>query len=159
MTTTYQVIGKPAGRVEGPSKVSGVARYTADMTPPGTLWGKALRSPHAHALIKSIDVSKAASLPGVRAVLTGKDMKGILTGRRLKDVPILAEDRVRFVGEKVAAVAADTEEIAEEALGLIEVVYEEIPPVADSRPEGGGSTGRNRLEIREDEFGARGTVR
>jgi CO/xanthine dehydrogenase Mo-binding subunit len=95
------------------------------------LWGKCLRSPFPHARILSIDVTQARQLPGVHAVLTEMELPETRLGRFLLDIPILARDRVRFVGEKVAAVAAESPEIAEEALTLIEVQYEELPAVFD----------------------------
>jgi len=93
--------------------------------------GRTLRSPYPHARILGIDVSRALQLPGVRAVLTAADLPDMLTGLTIRDVPILARDRVRFVGEKVAAVAADTAEIAEDACLLIDVHYDELPHVQD----------------------------
>lgn len=129
--TTVKVIGKPTGRVEGPLKVSGSARYAADIIIPGTLWVKVLRSQLPHAIIKSVDISKALTVPGVHTVLTGKDIQGPRIGRRVRDMPVLAGEKVRFIGEKVAAVAADTEEAADEAVGLIEVDYEELAAVFD----------------------------
>ena len=95
------------------------------------LWGKVLRSPYPHANIVSIDTAKARAVPGVHAVLTGQDLPDRRVGRLLRDIPVLARDRVLFVGEKVAAVAAETLEAAEEALNLITVEYEELPPVFD----------------------------
>lgn len=130
MVTTLAV-GRPVGHVEGPDKVTGRARYAADIVLPGTLWGKCLRSPFPHARIVSIDASRARQLPGVHAVITGADIPATLIGRRILDMPVLARDRVRFVGEKVAAVAAASPEIAEEALALIDVEYEELPAVFD----------------------------
>ncbi len=124
-------VGKPVGRVEGPLKVSGAARYAADINLPGMLWGKSLRSPFPHAIIRSIDVSEALKVPGVHAIVTGRDVKGILSGRRLLDMPIIAFDRVRFIGERVAVVAADSEDICEEAVARIKVEYEELPAVFD----------------------------
>lgn len=131
MTTTYKVIGKPLGRVEGPLKVTGAAKYVADVALPGTLLGRTLRSPFAHALIKSVNIDRALLVPGVHAVLTGKDVKDIRTGTNLKDMPVLADEKVRYIGERVAAVAAETEEAADEALALIEIEYEELPSVFD----------------------------
>src|SRR5262245_33854528 len=127
----YTTIGQPTPRVEGQDKVTGAAQYTADVTLPGTLWGRALRSPLPHARIVHIDTSRAHQVPGVHVVLTGADVRGIRYGRRLFDVPVLAEDRVRFAGERVAAVAAEDRDAAEEALQLIEVEYEELPAVFD----------------------------
>src|SRR5256886_1562980 len=128
---SYTTIGQPAPRIEGPAKVTGATRYTADVELPGTLWGRALRSPLPHARIVRIDTSQAQQVPGVHAVLTGADVRGIRYGRRLFDVPVLAEDRVRFVGERVAAVVAEDRDAAEEALALIDVEYEELPAVFD----------------------------
>ena len=130
--TTYTIIGKPVERIDGPDKVSGKALYSADIALPGMLWGKVLRSPHPHAKILRIDTSKALALPGVRAVITSADLPPTLIGRRILDMPMLARDKVRFIGEKVAAVAADDPDIAEEATTLIDVEYEEIPAVFDS---------------------------
>jgi CO/xanthine dehydrogenase Mo-binding subunit len=95
------------------------------------LWGKVLRSPFPHARIVHIDTSGALKLPGVHAVLTGRDLGGMLVGRTLRDTPLLAQEKVRFVGEKVAAVAADDVDTAEEALTLIEVEYAELPAIFD----------------------------
>jgi CO/xanthine dehydrogenase Mo-binding subunit len=128
---SYTTIGQPTPRVEGQAKVTGTTQYTADVALPGTLWGRALRSPLPHARIVRIDTSQAQQVPGVHVVLTGADVRGIRYGRRLFDVPVLAEDRVRFVGERVAAVAAEDRDAAEEALRLIEVEYEELPTVFD----------------------------
>ena len=131
MASAKQVVGNPTPRVEGELKVSGKAVYAADVTLPGMLWGKLVRSPIASGKIKRIDASKARALRGVHAVVTGEDCTGLKIGRRLYDMPILADGEVRFIGEKVAAVAADTELIAEEAVGLIEVEYEETEPILD----------------------------
>ena len=126
---SYTTIGQPTPRIEGPAKVTGATQYTADVALPGTLWGRALRSPLPHARIVRIDTSQAQQVPGVHVVLTGADVRGIRYGRRLFDVPVLAEDRVRFAGERVAAVAAQDRDAAEEALALIDVEYEELPAV------------------------------
>ena len=131
--TTYGSIGKSMPRMDGREKVTGETRYTADLALEGVLWGRCLRSPLPHARIVRIDTSRARRLPGVHAVLTGNDVRGIRYGRRLYDVPVLAEDRVRFVGERVAAVAAEDREVAEEALLLIDVEYEELPPLFDPK--------------------------
>jgi len=128
---TYQVIGQPIPRIDNTGKVTGEARYTADVLLPGTLWAKTLRSPYSHARIVRIDTSRAEKAPGVRAVLTGSDARGILYGRRYRDISVLAQDRARFMGERVAAVAADTPEQAEHALDLIHVDYQELPAVFD----------------------------
>jgi CO/xanthine dehydrogenase Mo-binding subunit len=125
------VIGQRAARVEGVEKVTGEGGYSANFLVPGTVWGKALRSPHAYARIKRIDASKARALPGVLAVITASDINNVLTGRAMYDHHILAEDVVRFVGEKVAAVAAEEKDVAEAACDLIEVEYEVLEPVLD----------------------------
>ena len=124
-------IGVSTPRAEGVGKVTGEAMYAVDVTLPDMAWGKLLRSPIPYGRIKRIDTSKAEQAPGVRAVITSADVAGLKIGRRLCDMSILAEDVVRFVGEKVAAVAADSEEEAERAAELIEVEYEDLEPVLD----------------------------
>jgi CO/xanthine dehydrogenase Mo-binding subunit len=138
--TVYRVVGHDTARNEGPDKVTGRGKYTLDHRLPGMLWMKLLRSPFAHARIRSIDASQARSLPGVRGVLTGQDVQGQRTGRSgYKDEPVLCWDTVMFVGDKVAAVLADDEDIAERALSLIQVEYEELPavlsPVEAAKPD------------------------
>jgi CO/xanthine dehydrogenase Mo-binding subunit len=120
---------EPEYRVEGPLKVTGAARYTADVQMPGMLWLAYTRSPRPHARIVSIDTSAARQAPGVHAVLTGADIPNVRLGRRLLDWPALAGDRVRLVGDRVAAVAADTKDAAEHAARLVEVEYEDLPLV------------------------------
>ena len=122
-------VGQPMPRVESPAKVAGVLKYTADVHRPDMLWGKVLRSPLPHARILNIDTSRAKALIGVKAVITAADVSGKLVGASLKDLPVLARDRVRFIGEEVAAVAAVDADTAEEAIALIEVEYEESPAV------------------------------
>jgi 4-hydroxybenzoyl-CoA reductase alpha subunit len=129
-------VGKSIPRKDGMGKATGKALYTVDMILPGMLWGKILRSPYPHAKILHIDTSRAERLPGVKAVITGKDTLGIKHGfvetpRYPPDQYPLAMDRVRYIGEEVAAVAAIDEYVAEEALGLIQVDYEELPAVFD----------------------------
>ncbi|HEX2226147.1 MAG TPA: xanthine dehydrogenase family protein molybdopterin-binding subunit, partial [Candidatus Binatia bacterium] len=102
-----------------------------DVKLPGLLWGKILRSPHPHARIRNVDTTKARRMPGVRAVITGEDVGGWLVGKQIRDMPVLCWDVVRFIGDRVAAVAADTLESAEEALHLIDVDYELLPAVFD----------------------------
>jgi CO/xanthine dehydrogenase Mo-binding subunit len=123
------VLREPEYRVEGPLKVTGAARYTADVTMPGMLWLAYTRSDRPHARIVSVDVSRASRLPGVHAVLTGTDIGDVCLGRRLLDWPALARDRVRIIGDRVAAVAAESREIAEEAASLVTVEYEDLPLV------------------------------
>jgi CO/xanthine dehydrogenase Mo-binding subunit len=129
----YNAVGKPLGRVEGPAKVTGQATYSADVLLPGMIWGKALRSPLPHARIVHIDTRAAERMPGILAVVTAKDLADVLIGRRVYDMPVLAKDRVRFVGEKVAVVAAEDPDLAEEALGHIEVEYEDLPAIFDAQ--------------------------
>jgi CO/xanthine dehydrogenase Mo-binding subunit len=127
----HRIVGQPIARIDGIDKVTGAARYTADVALPGLCWGKTLRSPLPHARIVRIDTSRARALPGVLAVLTARDLPDLLVGRRMFDMPVLARDRVRFIGEKVAVVAAVDPDVAEEALGLIDVEYEDLPAVFD----------------------------
>ena len=134
LTSDFAVIGRRIPRVDGTAKLTGAARYTDDLAPPGLLHGKILRSPHPHARIVSIDGSAALALDGVRAVVTGADMPvryGIIPWTR--DEYPLALERVRYVGDGVAAVAAVDEDTANEALKLIRVEYEPLPPVLDPR--------------------------
>ncbi len=130
-TETYNVVGKPTRRPDGPEKVTGAGVYSPDLKLDGMLWGRSLRSPYPHARIVRIDTSRAKDAPGVHAVLTGDDVRGIRYGRRLFDVPVLANDRVRFIGERIVAVAADSKDEADAALALVDVEYEEIPAVFD----------------------------
>jgi CO/xanthine dehydrogenase Mo-binding subunit len=135
--TTPHPVGDNVPRVDAREKVTGAAIFADDIQfGPGLLYARVKRSPHPHALIQSIDVSKAHLLPGVKAVVTGEDFSGYI-GLYLKDRHIFCRDRVRYVGDPVAGVAAVSEEIAEQALELIEVVYEPLPGVFD--PEYGAS--------------------
>ena len=127
----YKNVGRSVPRIEGADKVTGNLKYAADIPFAGTLAAKMLRSPFPHARIIKIDTAKALALRGVRAVISGADIGPVYVGLRMKDMPLLAVDQVRFVGEPVAAVAADTDEIAEAALDLIDVQYEELPYVTD----------------------------
>jgi CO/xanthine dehydrogenase Mo-binding subunit len=115
-------------------KVTGSAVFASDITLPGMLHGRILRSPVPHARIRAIDVSAALAMPGVVAVLTGRDLHGLQThwGLYLRDRPVIAIDRVRYVGDPVAAVAAVDEFTAEEALDAIVVDYEPLPYVTDA---------------------------
>ena len=126
-----QILGVPSPRVESEEKVAGKAQYAVDVMLAGTLWVKVLRSPVAHARIKRIDASVAAAVAGVHAVVTGEDLGGIKIGKKIIDMPLLADRVVRYVGEKVAAVAAETAAAAERAVELIDVEYEALPTVTD----------------------------
>lgn len=126
----YNVIGRPEIRVDGEEKVTGKAIYTVDVELPGMAHGKILRSPYAHAKLARIDCSKAEKLPGVHAIITRNDQRRLgMFGAAYKDQTIVAIDKVRYVGDPVAAVAAVDEATAEQALALIEVEYEELPAV------------------------------
>ncbi|MEK7216812.1 MAG: xanthine dehydrogenase family protein molybdopterin-binding subunit, partial [Chloroflexota bacterium] len=125
-------VGASVPRLDGREKVNGSAVYAGDIALPGMLWLKVLRSPYRHARIISVDTARAKAAPGVRGVISGKDHPGLLTGRAMRDMPVLCWDKVRYIGDRVAAVAADTREQADAALELISVVYEELPPVVDA---------------------------
>src|SRR5918995_3196120 len=126
-----KVVGAPVLRAEGTDKVSGRTIYAADVHLPGALWAKILRSPHPHARIRGIDISKARQVSGVRAVVTGQDVAGRFIGKQIRDMPVLCWDVVRFIGDRVAAVAPGTPDAAEEAVSLIDVDYEQLPAVFD----------------------------
>ena len=138
-TGNFKVIGTRPIRHDGVDKVTGRAKYGADYAFPGMLHGKVLRSPHAHANIKSINIEKALKLPGVKAIVTGKDLPKaenkleqageMVINPMYLSMNILAHDKVLYDGHAIAAVAATSPHIAEEALRLIEVEYEVLPPV------------------------------
>jgi CO/xanthine dehydrogenase Mo-binding subunit len=119
-------------RVDGELKVSGQLMYADDLALPGLLHVAVVRSPYPHARIVSIDIEEASKILGVHLVLTGTDVAGIRFGRAVRDVPILAVDKVRFAGEMVAAVVAESPDIAEEAAVLVDVEYEPLPAVFDA---------------------------
>ena len=130
----HSVVGKSVPRLEAPDKATGKALYGVDISLRGMLVGKILRSIHPHARVINVDTSKAERLAGVKAVLTGAtapQMEREIMAMRPAAKGILATDRVRFIGDEIAAVAATDEEIAEEALDLIEVEYEELLAVFD----------------------------
>ncbi|MBM3749401.1 MAG: hypothetical protein FJW34_26875, partial [Acidobacteria bacterium] len=130
---TYRVIGTRPIRHDGTDKVTGRASFGADIQLPAMLYGKVLRSPHAHARIRSIDTSEAEALPGVKAVVTAADLSEGAHNLRYRRNNILARDKVLYHGHAVAAVAATSPHIAEEALALIKVDYEVLPPVLEVR--------------------------
>jgi xanthine dehydrogenase molybdenum-binding subunit len=129
MADAYRFIGKTTPRKDGPEIVTGGAQFLNDLKIPGTIHGRVLRSPHAHALIARVDKTRALAFPGVRAVLTWADVPD-WKGGTPRTVRIL-DRRVRYVGDVVALVAADTENIATEAARLIDVEYEVLPAVFD----------------------------
>lgn len=134
----FQVVNTSVSKVDGVSLVSGAAKYTDDFTMPGMLYAKILTSPHPHARITAINTERAKALPGVHAVLTYQDIKPIRHSKAGQSYPepspydrVILDNKVRFIGDRVAVVAADTLRIAEEALQLIEVDYEVLPAVLD----------------------------
>ncbi|NSW83591.1 MAG: molybdopterin-dependent oxidoreductase [Syntrophothermus sp.] len=127
----YKVIGKRLPRHDALLQVTGRAIYGDDVVRPGMLYAKALRSSYAHAKILQVDTSAAERLPGVKAVITAKDVPFNRFGFTHLDQPILADDKVRYRGDALAVVAAECWEAAEEALGLIKVDYEPLPAVFD----------------------------
>jgi xanthine dehydrogenase molybdenum-binding subunit len=146
----FRIIGRKTPKVDAIDKVTGRAQFGADVSLPRLLVGKVLRSPHAHARIRRIDIRQAAALPGVHAVITGNDLPTVTPGAPMAagtvtahdsylSQEVLARDRVLFHGHAVAAVAATSSDIAEAALALIEVEYEPLPfvldPVEAMRPD------------------------
>jgi len=131
MNAIDETIGAKVPRVDGPEKVTGSARYVDDLYRPNMLHGARLGSPYAHARILSCDTSRALALPGVKAVITAADLPDIPFGLAVSDERILARDKVRYVGEPVAAVAAVDLQTARAALRLIDIEYEELPAVLD----------------------------
>ena len=130
--TDFKVLGQNHPRVDAYDKVTGRATYAADVYLPGMLACKLLPSTHNHAKIVTIDTTRAAALPGVRAVITGTDFPDVRFGSgALRDRYIMPRDTVNFIGEPIAAVAADDEATAQEALELIEVVYEDLPAIVN----------------------------
>ena len=132
----YSVVGKSLPRKDDPLRATGKAQFTSDLSLPGMLYGKILRITYPHARILNIDTTKAERLSGVKKVVTGKDTIGERFGivgfiPQTFDEYGLAIDKVRYIGDEVAAFAATSEEIAEEALDLIEVEYEQLPAVFD----------------------------
>lgn len=137
MEQEYSTIGKPLPRVDGADKASGQGKFSVDVSLPGMLHAVFLRSPHPHARIKNLDTSRAERLPGVKAVITGRDTAGIRysfvdTPRYPADETPLALNKVRYIGDEVAAVAAIDEDTAREALELITVDYDDLPAVFDA---------------------------
>ncbi len=165
--TPYKVIGTRPIRHDGVDKVTGRAKYGADVHLSGLLAGVVLRSPHAHARIKSIDISKARALPGVRAVITHKDLRepgsrvvelgeGAVNLKHLSN-NILAADKVLYRGHAVAAVAADSVHTAEEAAALIKIDYEVLPAVLDVQAAMQPTAPLLHDDVFTDELGKTGT--
>ena len=131
-TEEFEVVGTRPIRHDGTDKVTGRAQYGADIQLPGQLYGKVLRSPHAHARIKSIDTSRALALPGVHAAVTSKDFPQPTANLRSRSNNCLAGDKALYKGHAVAAVAATSLHLAEQALSFIDVDYEVLKPVVDA---------------------------
>ncbi|MEA1902297.1 MAG: xanthine dehydrogenase family protein molybdopterin-binding subunit [Actinomycetota bacterium] len=130
-TQDLRFVGKPAVRIDGIEKVSGAARYVDDLDfGPDLMYAEIVESPHANALIKNIDTAAAAAMPGVAKVVTGEDFP-FEFGLYMKDRCVFAQDRVRFVGEQVAAVIARDPRVAKRAAELVNVTYEELPSILD----------------------------
>lgn len=129
---TRRTIGQPVAQIDSVDKTNGVIQYLQDLTVPGMLYGVIVRSSIPHGRIRNIDVSKAERLPGVRAVVTARDCPGIRFGpQNPEDWEILCSDKVRYVGDEIAAVAANSPEVAREAASLVEVEYDELPGIYD----------------------------
>ena len=164
--TEYKVIGTSPLRHDGVDKVTGRAAYGADIRLPGMLYGAVLRSPHAHAIIKSIDTSKVEKLHGVHAVITAKDFPDLeskivelgegIVNRRYQSNNVLARDKVLYFGHAVAAVSATSLNVAQEALELIRVEYEVLSPVLDVRKAMEAGSPILLDDLRTDEFGKKG---
>ena len=159
----YKVVGTRPIRHDGVDKVTGRALYGADFQAAGLLHGRVLRSPHAHARIISIDTSRAEAYPGVKAVVTAKDFPQVGDtladlgegAVRLKDLQdnVLAGEKALYKGHQVAAIAAIDAHIAEEALELIDVEYEVLPPVVDVREAMKSDAPLLHEDLRTDEMG------
>ena len=141
-TEEFNVVGSRPIRHDGTDKVTGRAQYGADIQLPGLLYGRVLRSPHPHARIKSIDATRALALPGVKAVVTSAELpqpsgkvvdlgEGAMTNLKFLSNNCLASDKALYKGHAVAAVAASSSHVAEQALALIDVDYEVLPAVVD----------------------------
>jgi len=164
----YRVIGKNPHRHDATDKVTGRAQYGADIRLPGMLYGAMLRSPHAHARILSMDTSQAEAYPGVKAVVTARDLPDVESkiadlgegtiNLRHQSNNILAKDKVLYFGHAMAAVAAINAHVAEEAIALIDVNYEVLPPVLDVRKAMQADSATLLDELRTDELGKKGDV-
>jgi CO/xanthine dehydrogenase Mo-binding subunit len=130
-THTRRVAGQRLPRLDGIGKVTGKHVYAADFTLPGMLFGKVLRSHRAHALIRNLDVSRAAAIPGVRGIIASADIPAVRFGQAVRDTSVFALDRVLFAGHPIAAVAATSLEIAEQAIAAIDVEFEDLPTLFD----------------------------
>ena len=160
---TYRVIGTRPTRHDGTDKVTGRALFGADVRLPDMLYGKVMRSPHAHARIRAIDIHEAEALPGVRAVVTSTDLPDIADkitdlgegtiNLRYMSNNVLARDKALYHGHAVAAVSATSPHIAKEALALIKVEYEVLPTVLDVQQAMRDDAPILLEELRTDEMG------
>jgi len=133
MGVEYKFVGKSLPKLDTMDKVLGKAVYTDDIEHPGMLYAKLLRTKHPHAKIVRLDISRAEGLPGVKALITAKDVPLNAHGYNFKDQVVFAQEKVRYMGDPIVAVAAESEEITEQALELIDVEYEVLPAVFDPR--------------------------
>ena len=156
MVTATRYIGKPLKRKEDPRLIQGLAHYVDDLPLPGMHHAAFVRSPHAHARICSVDISRAKNAPGVALVLTGADIRGTIgpvpCAAKIPEMkaglrPALAHDKVRFVGEPVAVVVATDRYAARDAADLIEVDYEPLTPVVNPEKALAGGAPRDRKSV------------
>jgi len=131
VSETGRVVGRSLPRLDAPGKVTGRAVYAADFALPGMLHGRVFRSSQPHARLLRLDTTRAAAIPGVRAIVSATDVPDVRYGAAVKDEPVFAPDVVRYIGQPVAAVAAVTLQAADAAVAAIEAVYEPLPPVLD----------------------------
>lgn len=132
VSQAFRSVGQPLSQIDSAGKTTGLTQYLQDLSVPGMLHGSIVRSTIPHGLIRKIDTSQAERLPGVRAIITAKDCPGVLFGpQKPEDWEILCQDRVRYIGDEVAAVAATSPEVAKEAAQLVRIEYEELPAVYD----------------------------
>ncbi|HDP37362.1 MAG TPA: xanthine dehydrogenase, partial [Candidatus Atribacteria bacterium] len=132
----YSKVNKPIKRIDAYEKVTGKAKFGADLFFPYMLYGKVLRSKYPYAQILKINIDRALAYPGVKAVLTAKDVPNNEFGVIVQNQQVLAKERVLYIGDGIAVVAAETKEAAAEALELIEVEYEELPGIFDPEEAG-----------------------
>ena len=151
-TADYRYVGKSVTRIDSVAKVTGVSKYSTDFYLKDMLHAKILFSDRPYARIVDIDVAKALALPGVKAVVTGDDAPDRRYGIYMEDKTILAKGEVRFIGDRVAAVAATSERIAERALESITVTYEDREPLFDT--DAALADGAPQLHPNVDDYGA-----
>ena len=152
-----RVVGQPLARVDGPAKVTGSAAYVGDLQVPGMLHAAVVRSPVAHGRLRGVDATAAFTVPGVRRVLLASDLAPVVTTNRygpvVRDCPLLADDRVRYEGEPVALVVADTRAAARKAAALVEAGVDELDVIRDVTDALTDEAPRLHTEARPGEFG------